>query len=246
MREGWPGLTKLAEKTRASIYRDAKISIKIKGGFKEGSFDYSIVFDMFAAVAPVAPQLVKTIKEVIEFRKFLNGGEPVKTEPEANNSSRVENNSGATMVVQNSTIIINNSPLTTKALQKFFSPLGSGINAFEVSDSEEKNVTVGSQEKNLFLDTTSKEVDSNDSERILEILTAQMDGKPNGWRFYDVEEEIEFSAGVADSSFLMAVNSGKYGILRGSHVSATVRTNRMIVDGRRRTERTIISLIPIE
>lgn len=240
------GLVKLAEKTNAVINRDAKVSVKVKGGFNQGSFDYTVALDFFGGIMPAVPQVVEIIKQAIELRSFLGGEKPVKTEAEGRNYSRVENNSGNTLVVQNSAIYINSSPPVEKAFQKFFKPFENGISTFALGAPGVEGVTVESNQKDLFLESKRATVDTEDSLKILEVLTAQMDGKPKGWRFYDVDDSAEFSAGIADFGFLEAVNAGVYGFLRGKHVSAVVRTEKKRIDGRNKTERTIIQITPLE
>lgn len=243
------GLHQLAQRANTTINgKDTQLSVKIKGGFVEGSFEYQAVFDFFGAVLPIVPQVVETIKQVIEFKQFLGGEPPTKLEREpGGQSSIVENNSGNVAVFQNNTIVIGDSATATQAMIKFFKPFDNGAGQIEISGGKPSQppAIVTEQEKNVFLKPSSDIYKEDDRERVLEVLTAQMDGRPEGWRFYDVEDDATFSAGLADHNFLLAVNQGKYGFLRGRHAAATVRTVKQKVDGRMKTTRTILSITPL-
>lgn len=243
------GIKQLAERTNTTINgKDCLISVKIKGGFVEGSFEYKLVLDFFGSILPVVPQVVETIKQVIQLKSFLAGESPVKIEREPGSQvSSIENNNGNIAVFQNTTIMIADTSTATRALKRFFSPFESGANRVEVSGGQDlKSIaSVDEEEKNFFLNPPSDVYDVIDKEKVLEVLTAQMDGKADGWRFFDVEDETIFSAGVADQAFLSAVNAGKYGFLRGRHASATIRITRQKIDARMRTTRTIISVVPL-
>ena len=243
------GLKQLAERTNSTINGSkCKVSVKVKGGFVEGSFEYKVALDFFGAIVPAIPHVVESIKQVIQFKQFLGGSSPNKVEREpGGQTSRVENNSGNVAIFQNSTIVIAETAAATKALKRFFTPLDSGADSVTLSGGQEPEAvtTVTDEDKETFLNPPSDVYNIDDRERILEVLTAQMDGKADGWRFFDVDEEVEFSAGIADHNFLSAVNGGAYGFLRHKHAAATVRTVKQKVDGRMKTTRTIISITPL-
>lgn len=81
-------------------------------------------------------------------------------------------------------------------------------------------------------------------EQVLEILTAQMEGKPDNWRFYSVEDDNEFPASVADFDFLALVRDSRIAIRRNGHAYATIKIIKYKIDNRARTIRTVLRLVP--
>lgn len=240
------GFQKFAECVSKKVNgKSCKLNIKVKAGFFEGSFEYKIVLDFFGAVLPLVPQVVQTIREVMELRRFLNGERPANIERGDGQTSIVKNNSGNVLVVQNSTINLESNSSTSRAMKNFLNPLENGANNIKISSQEMDDLVITDEDKNAFLNISSDENSTQQIETFLEVLTAQMDGKPDGWRFYDVHDNFEFSAVVKDFDFLHSVNNGTYGFLRGRHVKATVVIERTIHNARKSTKRSIISIRPL-
>lgn len=76
---------------------------------------------------------------------------------------------------------------------------------------------------------------------ILEIIRPMLNGSPDGWKFSEGEDGIEFTATVEDDDFLAAVRDRKIILVNGSSIRAIVRTvQRKKV--RTRTERTVVEV----
>lgn len=246
-------LSKLAVKASSFVYgKECKVSVKVKGGFREGSFDYKLVFDFFGGLLPVVPELTKSLLKLIELKKFLNGEKPVSTEKHGSDIV-ITNANGDTKVVAPNIVVMNNSAPVTVNINGAYEPLQEGANrmtlkgaiTFPGRDGQpalEEAATVGIEEKQAVLAKAPGILSQEDSQKILEVLTPHMDGKPENWRFYDLEDETEYSALVEDAAFLDEVREGRQMFQHGSKVNATVRVVKKLVNERKRTERTIMSL----
>lgn len=109
--ESLRGLDQLAQRANSIVNRrDVVLSVKILGGFHEGSFDYKAILDFFGGVLPVALQLVETIKQVIEYRVFLRGKPPASQESDLESGGiRVTNGDGEVNIYKNSVVLIGDS-----------------------------------------------------------------------------------------------------------------------------------------
>lgn len=243
------GLDQLAQKINSSInQKETTLSVRIKGGFEEGSFDYQAILDFIGAVMPAIPQVVETIKQVIEYKKFLGGEPPAKieTEPEGQ-MLKVENHNGNVMNVVNSTVVIAESPQAALALQKMFKPLDNGATKMELvgGNVESAPVVVTRDERNAVISQREDSPVVDEKNCVLEVLTAQMDGKTDGWRFYNVDEETEFTATVEDFDFLTSIKESRYAVIRNRHANAVLKTIRQKINGRTKTIRKILKLTPL-
>lgn len=223
--------------------KDSLIVTKVKGGFKEGSFEFVILLKYFGAIVPLVPQVVQSLREIIEFKKFLAGTPPKHIEKNSEGVI-VENNQGNTIVVHNNIYAMNNSASINVDMGKFFKPLEEGITSISLQDDEVKQqAIVQSDQKQLFLPSNESPVEQEVSQRQLEILTPNMDGKSNGWRFYDLENDVEFTASMDDNQFLQDVRDKKYNFQSGDVVTVTLAETRKMVNQRKRTERVVTGVM---
>ncbi|WP_165079106.1 MULTISPECIES: hypothetical protein [unclassified Desulfovibrio] len=247
--ESLTGLQQLVNRTNSVIYsKGTSVSVKVKGGFIGNSFDYKAVLDFIAPFIPVAPELVSTIVKMFEYKMFTGWKRPTEIVPTGDGpTSIVKNTNGDTMVVQNSVILVADSSQTDSAMSKVLSALKIGAKKVEIGDvrGETPPAIVPAEEQDKIMAAEDTEPTSTDKTCIVEILTAQMDGRPTGWRFYDVEDETEFAAGVADGRFLADVNEGRYAVLRHKHAHALMRVEKQKINFRNRTIRTILTLTPM-
>lgn len=247
--ESLAGLQQLINRTNSVIYsKGTSVSVKIKGGFIGNSFDYKAVLDFFAPLAPAVPELVSTIVKMFEYKMFTGWKRPTKVVPTGDGpTSIVKNTNGDTMVFQNNVILVADSSQAVSGMSKVLSALKSGAKKVEIGDvsGQTPPVIVPAEEQDKIEAAEDTDPTSTDKTCIVEILTAQMDGRPTGWRFYDVEDETEFAAGVADHRFLTAVNEGRYAVLRHKHAHALMRIEKQKINFRNRTTRTILRLKPM-
>ena len=71
------------------------------------------------------------------------------------------------------------------------------------------------------------------------LVTINFDGKPTGWRFYDEENDAEFSSSISDANFLESVKNKKLDFLAGDRITAEMTTTKAMVSQRKKTSRNI-------
>jgi hypothetical protein len=226
--------------------KGALLNPKIKGGFNEGSFQFTVLLDYIGAVLPLMPQIVETIKSVISLKYFLNGEPPQKTEQTEKGVS-VQNNKGETMVVSQPVYAINSNVAINNCLGRCCKPLNEGIEsiAFAGGATSEKPAVVKAKDKDLFIpiDPLPKQ---DSSQRMLEVLTPNVDGKAAGWRFYDLEDSVEFTARVMDDNFLTDVKNKRYSFQSGDILTVALTVVKKTINQKKYTDRIINAVLDHE
>lgn len=260
-------LSSFVTKTNNIVYgKDCNVNVKIKGSFREGSFDYTIVMDFFVGIVPIFHDISKVIFGYIDLLKFLKGEKPQKIEPvkpqkqeqdqeqnNMNNSVNVTNSNGETRVFSPTIVAMNNSGPIKISFDEALAPLGEGAQTMtfrspSASSSEDspnvsqESASITTEEKKNMLKPDSEIISSDDIQRTLEVLTPHMDGKPKEWRFYDLDDEVEYYANIEDSDFLENVRERKLIFHYGSKISATVNVTKKLVKERKRTIRTLTNI----
>lgn len=241
------GLDQLAQKANSTInHGKIELAVNITGGFHEGSFEYTAILDFFGGVLPVVQNMVEVIKQIVEYRRFLGGQPPEAQEKLPDGRISITNHDGNINVFQSCVVNIGDSYNAARAVQKMFNPLAHGANKMELaSDTPNSTPVIATSEDRRAL-TEPKETPPEEEQReqVLEILTAQMDGKSDNWRFYSVEDDNEFTASIEDFEFLKSVRESKIAIVRNGHAYATVKTIKQRINNRARTVRTVLKLTP--
>lgn len=70
-----------------------------------------------------------------------------------------------------------------------------------------------------------------------------MDAKPNGWRFYDEDNSVEFMATVRDDKFLNEILKKKYDLKNADIIKVKLKETKKVVNQRKRTERVVIEVL---
>lgn len=257
-------LSTFVTKTSSMVYgKDCKVNVKVKGSFREGSFDYTVIMDFFGGIAPVVHEMSKAIFGYIDLLKFLKGEKPQKIEPvepqdqeqsNMDNSVKVTNSNGETKVYSPTVVAMNNHGTINVSFGGALGPLGEGAHTMtfkspvDSSDDSEGSASVTTEEKMNMLKLGSEIISFEETQRTLEVLTPHVDGKPIGWRFYDLDDEVEYYANIEDADFLENVRDHKLIFHHGSKISATVRVTKKLVKERKRTERALtnITVLPDE
>lgn len=224
------------------------IAVKVKGGFTEGSLKTNIIVEYIGAIVPVVPDIIRCVKDLVMFKKFLKGEPPQKIEPAGGGMLNVSNNHGSQITIGSVVLNLNNSAPVNTSLGNFFEPLGSGVDAIGISTrsgSEEapSSVEVGADEKKILTPAIEDQVEEAVTRRELEILASQNDGKSTGWRFYDLEEDVEFTASISDETFLDDVKNKKYSFQNGDRVNVKLNESMRFVSQRKRKTRTVIQVL---
>ena len=261
-------LSAFVTKASSIVYgKDCKVNVKVKGAFREGSFDYTVIMDFFGGIAPVACEMSKAILGYIDLLKFLKGEKPQKIEPvepqdpeqsNMDNSVTVTNSNGDAKVYSPTVVAMNNHGSINISFGGALAPLGKGADTMifkstiasseDPSDVSKGTASITKEEKMNMLNLSPEIISCEETQRTLEVLTPHMDGKPTGWRFYDIEDATEYYANIEDSEFLENVRNHKLIFHHGSKISATVRITKKLVTERKRTERVLtnITVLPDE
>lgn len=266
-------LSSFVTRTSNIVYgKGCNVNVKIKGSFREGSFDYTIVMDFFTGFVPIIHDISKVIFDYIDLLKFIKGEKPQKIEPvksqkqkqdqeqfNMGNSINVTNSNGETKVFAPIVLFMCNNWPIKNSFDGILAPLGEGAEAMTFSSPaasssgnspniSEESASITTEEKKNMLKPDSETISSDDIQRTLEVLTPHMDGKPKEWRFYDLDDEVEYYANIGDNDFLENVRERKLIFHHGSKISATVNVTKKLVKERKRTIRTLtnITVLPDE
>ena len=116
-----------------------------------------------------------------------------------------------------------------------------GAEGIKVFGSDSQAETITKQERSFFRQDEGLVLTDNETESVLEVVGPMLNGAPDGWKFSEGEDGIEFTATVEDDDFLAAVRDRKITLVNGSSIRAIVRTvQRKKV--RTRTERSVVEV----
>lgn len=215
---------KLAIKTNKAINnKEIDIKIKAKAGLREGSVEISLIIGYIANIAPFVPQAINSvkstitmIKDVIELKKFLMGKPPKAISPVQGGVSITNQNSNVT-IVNGNVYSLNARSGISVALDELFNPLDNGIGKMSLipTNPEIQPTTVEMIERPFLRVKPLENKRSEHENKTLEVLTTNLDGKADKWRFHDQDADCDYSAHINDVVFLRNVNSGLYNFQRG-------------------------------
>jgi|GEM_PF-2908563 len=243
----------LAERTNTIINgKDKPIYIKIKGSVNEGSVSIDLLAQWIGPVVPfVKPIVFQTIKEFFNYLKFLSGQPFAKKEAKKDESGavtmHVTNQSGQVTIVNQNIINMSGSQSIKSDTGRFFAPLESTVEKIkcgtkESIENDKPDVLAFSSDKDIYIPTPDEQTDESTSQCTLELVTINFDGKPTGWRFYDEENDAEFSSSISDANFLESVKNKKLDFLAGDRITAEMTTTKAMVSQRKKTSRNIIKV----
>lgn len=251
----------LAKRSAEAIYgKNSNTEIKVKAGFRQGSFIVDLIASQPDLVAvgtligiaansvTIKEGVVNFIKEIIKLAKFAFGK---KVEPKAicENSKQVKitNQLGQTNVFNASVVCIYNQDRTRSQLSRLTQTLDQdGVESIRIftNDSDETAETINKQDRENLRYEEGIILTDNENEVILEIVGPMTNGSKKGWRFSEGDNGIEFSANVEDTSFLEKVKSREISFENGTSISAIVRTVQK-KNIRTVTERTIVEVLEV-
>lgn len=238
----------LVDRTNTALNgKNVQACVKVKAGFEAGSLTAKMVVEYVGMVLPIFPQAVQTIRELISLRYFLNGQPPQKVEDTGNGNMNITNSEGSTQIFHAPVYNINGNATIISDLGKTLAPLNSGVDQVKLitpgKNGGTPEVTIASKDKkDLLIPAVDDEVEEENVSCVLEVVTPNFDGSPKGWRFYDPEEDVTFSATVVDSFFLENVVAGGRSFKAGDMVKVEMRVVRKTVTKRKHTDRIIVSV----
>ncbi len=225
--------------------KNSLISIKVKGGFQEGSLLTDIVVDYIGPIVPVCTDILKNVTQVLALKKMLKGDPPQQETPIGDSLIQITNSEGTTINVNTLVVQMHNSAPVSTSIGKIADGLGEGVTSIgvETGPNPEDQVTLLEGDKAALQPSVEDQVEEHVRVCDLEILTSQNDGKQAGWRFYDEENDVEFIASVADNNFLTDVSDRKYNFQHGDRIKVNLKETKKFINSRKRTTRTVLEVI---
>ncbi len=229
-------IVKIVNETQKKILtKEQHAELKIKSEIKPGSIDISLLFELTGKILPVAPDLIKIMIEIINFKKFLKGEKPKKVSPNSDGTMKIMNCNNEYQNVNGNVynISINNSVINS-SLDRLTTPLQNGkLNRISVTEKAENEKLPVSLERAEILHSDIKSLQFNtvdvpdvieEENKIVEVLTANIDGNKKKWRFNDVEENVEFVANIEDEEFLNKITNKEISFNNGTILNVVLRT----------------------
>lgn len=249
----------LATRTATAVYgKDANPEIKVKAGFRQGSFIVDLIarcsqdpigaVSTAGAVVTVAGGVVATIKGVIRLGKFSFGKKAeASSEPDADGRVKVVNHIGQVDYFSATVINIYNQDRTRTQISRLTQTLDQeGADSIRIYEEEDDPTeeTITTQDRENFRLEEGVVLTDNENQVILEVVGPMTNGASKGWKFSEGPDGIEFNASVEDAAFLAKVKDRQIKFEHGTAVRAVVRTvQRKTV--RTVTERTIVEVLEI-
>ena len=230
----------LAKKSAEALYgKDVSVELRVKAGFKQGSFIADLVAachnDPATAVAVASGaatiaggSVVGVIKGTIRLVKFLRGKKvsAVAANKETG-KTQVTNEHGDTNYFDNCVVTIYNMNRVQSQLSRLTQTLDQeGTDSITITSSEdsESGEIITKEDRQFFRHEEGMVLTDNEAEVILEVVGPMINGSPKGWRFSDGEDGVEFVATVEDEEFLADVKARKIKFECGTSIRAVVRT----------------------
>jgi len=247
----------LSEKaTKAQHGRGVDPIVKVKGGFRAGSFIVDIVIDVvdWATKNPDAATTIGgatvggVVAGAIKIYKWAKG-KPVEVTHSENGITHIKNRDGQISVFNNCSVAVYNTSSTKSDVEKLTRPLDrAGITSLSIQgEGEDSTVSIDKDEREFFRQEEVGVIRDTEDILTLEIVNASLRGEPTGWRFYD--GSVEFTAPLEDEEFLSTVKTGGRTFKSGDMVEVRMRAiqrrpaQRLITD---RTVLQVLSFIPSE
>ena len=250
----------LAKRAAGTVYgKESNVEVKVKAGFKQGSFivdlvtyctahpveSATIAAAVVTASSGVYKGVVATIKGVIRLGKFVLG-KKVKVDPNKVNGDdvTVTNDLGQSDHFNMTVVNIYNQGRTRILLSRLTQTLdleGADSIRLYTEDDDPSAEVINKQDREFFRHEEGIVLTDNESEVILEVVGAMMNGSGKGWRFSEGGESNDFTANVEDDDFLGKVMSREVKFEHGTAIRAIVRTVQR-KNIRTVTEKTIVEV----
>ena len=204
--------------------KQTQIELKVKSGFKAGSFISELVLEHVALVTGIGSSLVTIVTGAIVCRKWLKGKKIVKQETVDQNNINVTREDGQTMTFNHSVIVMINNSRVSGQLDKFTRCLDNeGLDSIKIvngRDQQETKITKADRE--VFKQGEGATITDEELPLWLEVCAAQTDGSMRGWRFILSASGQSFTANIEDQVFLNEVKEGKHTFMNGTTMHAIV------------------------
>ena len=234
----------LARRSAEAAYgKDADIKVNVKGSFRLGSFIVDMLVEHGPLIATGAGA-VTILTGIVGLGKWAFGKKVREVQRLENGRVHVENETGEVAVYNQCTVNIYNSARTRDQLSRLTQTLDmEGVESISIGGNGDGSQTesISREERRFFRREDGLVLTDNETESVLEVISPMLNGAPEGWRFSEGEDGMEFTATVEDEDFLAAVRNRKIPLVNGTALRAVVRTvQRKKV--RTSTSRTIVEV----
>ena len=244
----------LARRSAEAAYgKGVEAEIKVKAGFKRGSFIMDLVaycnsnpieIGVAAGIVTISGPVFNTIKSLITSARFALG-KKLDLDGTANEKGEVKviNCAGQVNYFDAKVVNIYNQERTRSNLSRLTQTLDTegadSIRLFQGESENESEEIITKQDREYLRQVEGVVLTDNESDVILDVICPMMNGSPKGWRFSD--GDVEFSANVEDEEYLEMVKNGTLKFKNGTAIRAILRTvQRKTI--RKVTERTIVEV----
>lgn len=246
----------LAKRASEAVYgKDSNTEIKVKAGFRQGSFivdliatcqnDPVVATAVLAGGVTVLGGVVQAIKELIKLGKFAFG-KKVEVDPNKikGDTVTITNDIGQVNNFNITVVNIYNQGRTRSQLSRLTQTLDKeGADSIRIYTDENDPTAevIDKKDREYFRHEEGVVLTDNEAEVILEVIGPMMNGSGKGWKFSEGSDGIEFNANVEDDNFLEQVKSREVKFENGTAVRAIVRTVQR-KNFRTVTDRTIVEV----
>lgn len=245
----------LAKKSAEAIYgKNTESEIKVKAGFRQGSFIIDLVAQcqnnpavgvgVASGAVCVAGGVVKSLKVLVKLGKFAFGKKVKPGTVDSSNNVTITNEYGQVNQFNVNVVNIYNQSRTQSQLSRLTQTLDlDGAESIRIycDDDDQDDEVISKEDRKFFRHEEGIVLTDNESEVILEIVGPMTNGASKGWRFSEGQDGIDFVASVEDEDFLSDVKSRKIKFENGTGIRAVLRTVQR-KNIRTVTDRTIVEV----
>ena len=116
-----------------------------------------------------------------------------------------------------------------------------GVDAIILGTKDEEALEINKKDRKYLRREKEGVLHDEESTMILDILSARISGREDGWRFSD--GSVEFVAQMVDDEFLKRIKNGEITFSAGSSIEARVQTIQSRPNMRLKTERSIVRVL---
>ncbi|MBO4335170.1 MAG: hypothetical protein J5846_04970 [Desulfovibrio sp.] len=200
------GLSRRA--AEAAYGKSASIDVKVKAGFRPGSFLIDLIVEHPEETVYVTAAAVTILGGVIQLARWAFGKKVSVQEPAAEqNNVVVKNEAGLTCIVNQSVVKLYMSSRTQSQLSRLTQPLDmEGAESITIQGDGEQgeSQTISWDERRFFNQEDGVVITDNEREVLLEVIGPMLNGSSTNWRFCesdDADSVLVFSANVEDEAF---------------------------------------------
>ncbi len=240
------GLSRRA--AEAAYGKSASIDVKVKAGFRPGSFLIDLIVEHIGEALVIGASAVTVLTGVIQLARWAFGKKVSVQEPIAEeNKVVVKNEAGLTFAANQLVVNLYANSRTQTQLSRLTQTLDiDGAESITIKEEggQSESQTITREERRFFKQEDGVVITDNEREVLLEVVGPMLNGSPANWRFCESDDEgseLVFSANVEDEAFLGEVKNGQHNFASGTTMLVVLRTVQRKLQ-RTRTDRTVVEV----